>query len=69
MVNHGLKGKSMYEAFVADCLQSENKTPLFAPLTKANLKTCKSANKSRKINANDRVIELRNVIFLPDVLL
>ena len=52
-------GKDTNEIFIAERLQPESKVGIFAPLAKINLKTCKSANKSQKMDVNDKVVELK----------
>ena len=52
-------GKDTTETFIAERLQPESKIGIFAPLAKVKLKTCKSANKSQKMDVNDKVVELK----------
>ena len=59
MMNSEKTGKAEYENFVVDRLQPESKTGIFSPLTKTKVKTCKTANKSQKMNVNDKVVELK----------
>ena len=52
-------GKDTTEIFIVECLQPESKIGIFAPLAKVKLKTCKSVNKSQKMDVNDKVVELK----------
>ena len=45
MVNSENTGKKEYSNFVVNRLQPESKIGIFDPLSKTNIKTCKSANK------------------------
>ena len=45
MVNSENTGKKVYSNFVVNRLQPESKIGIFDPLSKTNIKTCKSANK------------------------
>ena len=60
MINCEDTGKAMYNDFVIERLQPDSKVDIFAPLKKANVKTCKTANKNRKIKVHDKIVELRS---------
>ena len=51
---------TMYKDFVIERLQPDTKVDIFAPLKKANVKTCKTANKNRKMKVHDKIVELRS---------
>ena len=53
-------GSEMYKDFVTQRLQQgSTKSILADPLKKANLKTCKSANKKHTMKVHDKIVELR----------
>ena len=53
-------GSEMYKEFVTQRLQQgSTKSILADPLKKANLKTCKSANKKHTMKVHDKIVELR----------
>ena len=60
MVHSESIGIDLHEKFVVERLQPKSKTSIFAPLKKANVKTCKSANRTKKNSINDKVVELKN---------
>ena len=53
------KGKELYLVFAEERLKPESKISILAKLKKANLKTCKSANKAVKIKYKDQVATLK----------
>ena len=52
-------GEELYESFLVDRLQEDSKTDVYAPLKKVSLKLFTSANKSKKMKVNDRIVELK----------
>ena len=50
-------GKAMYDDFV---IEPDSKVDIFAPLKKADVKTCKTANKNRKMKVHDKIVQLRS---------
>ena len=65
MLNCEKVGKKLYEEFVSERLQPASDINIFSPLNKANVKTCKSANKNKNIKVQDKIVE--TVIFLTNV--
>ena len=52
--------KAMYDDFVIERLQPDSEVDIFVPLKKANVKTCKTANKNRKMKIHNMIVELRS---------
>ena len=52
-------GCALYKEFVEKRLRPESTKSILEPLKKANLKTCKFANKPRKMKVHDKIVELR----------
>ena len=52
-------GKTMYQIDVIERLKAESTKAILHPLHKANLRTCKYANKKRTMKVYDKVVELR----------
>ena len=52
-------GDILYRECIAQRLQVDSTVNIFDPLKKANVKTCKSANKKTKTKVHDRVVQLQ----------
>lgn len=52
-------GLSMVESFANERLKPESKVSIFAPLSKAKLKNCKTANKTMTVKYKDKVATLK----------
>ena len=52
-------GSEMYKEFVTQRLQQGSTKSILDPLKKANLKTCKSANKKHTMKVHDKIVVLR----------
>ena len=59
MINCEDTGKAMYNDIVIERLQPDSKVDIFAPLKKANVKTCKTANKNRKMKVHNKIVFAR----------
>ena len=59
-------GQNLYNTFVEVSLRPARKVNIFAPLKKAKIKTCKSANKGIEIKYRDEVaiLEEGNIFIL-----
>ena len=55
-------GQKFVESFAEERLKSESKVSIFAPLTKAKLKNCKTANKGMEIKVKEKVETLKEEI-------
>ena len=59
LINAYDTGKNLYETFVTERLSPESTINIFAKLKKANVKTCKSANKGVEMKYKDKIAILK----------
>ena len=52
-------GKKMYKDFIGERMKPDSTINIFDPLKKASIKTFKSANKSKSIKVNSKIVDLK----------